>query len=293
MKWAEIKLLANNEQVHMLSNIFMEAGIGGVLEETTPKDKETTLLTAYVFDDDLLDGKIRKLKDHLSVLEIFGIDVPSTDLAVKKVEDEDWANSWKKFFKPFNIGRFVIKPSWEEYSPKDDELVLELDPGMAFGTGQHPTTRLCMEALGDYVKSGDVVIDAGTGSGILCIAAEKMGAEKAYAFDYDTIAVDAAKANFERLGIGEKITTFRADNPNSIEEKADVILANIIAKVILEMGRDLAEKVKPGGYLIASGIIDFRSEEVLEELEKHHLELVEKRMLKEWVCFVMRKKNTF
>ena len=289
MKWIEVKLLANNEQVHMLSNIFMEAGIGGVLEEITPKDKKTTLLTAYVFNDDLIDKKINKLKDHLSILEILGIDVLSTDIKIKNIEDEDWANSWKKFFKPFNIGKFVIKPTWEEYIPKDGEFIIELDPGMAFGTGQHPTTQLCIEAMSDYLKKGNTIIDAGTGSGILCIAADQIGMSKAYAFDNDTIASDAAKANFKRLGIEDKIIISRADNPCHIEEKVDMVLANIIAKVILEMGKDLAEKVKDGGYLIASGIIDYRFEEVLAELEKHNLMLVEKRKLKEWVCLVMKK----
>ena len=289
MKWVEIKLLANNEQVHMLSNIFMESGIGGVLEETTPKDKKTTLLTAYVFNDNLIDKKINKLKDHLSTLEIFGIDILSTDIEIKHIEDEDWANSWKKFFKPFNIGKFVIKPTWEEYIPKDGEFIIELDPGMAFGTGQHPTTQLCLEAMYDYLKKGNTIIDAGTGSGILCIAANKIGMNKAYAFDNDTVASNVAKANFERLGIKDKIVISRADNPCHIKEKVDIVFANIIAKVILEMGKDLAERVKSEGYLIASGIIDYRFEEVLNELEKYGLELVEKRTQKEWVCLVMKK----
>lgn len=290
MKWAEISIVTNDEYTHMLSNIFMESGIGDVLEEKKQQDDlKSTTLTAYACDDDMLESKINNLRDHIAVLDILGIELPNTDITVRKIEEEDWANSWKEFFKPFNIGKFVIKPTWEEYTPKSGEIILELDPGMAFGTGQHPTTHLCLQAMGDYTKTGDVVIDAGTGSGILCIAAEKMGMSKAYAFDYDPIATDAASANFKRLGISDKIQVFCDDNPSQITESADIILANIIATVILEMAASLSERVKNGGYLVASGIIDYRCEEVLEKLESCGLKLIEKRMQKEWVCLVMQK----
>ncbi|MBP5274567.1 MAG: 50S ribosomal protein L11 methyltransferase, partial [Abditibacteriota bacterium] len=204
------------------------------------------------------------------------------------IEEEDWANSWKRFYKPFRLGCFVIKPSWEPYSAEEDEKIIELDPGMAFGTGQHATTALCLGAVEDYVRPGDTVIDAGTGSGILTLAAHLIGATEIHAFDCDTVAVKTANQNFEAHGMD--VRAERAFDAGHISVQADVVLANIIASVILYMADSLAEKTKPGGVLAASGIIMSRDREVFEALTARGFEMLEKRTQKEWVCYIMKKK---
>jgi len=288
MKWAEVSISCDIEDKETVSNIFLSTGINGILEK---RDINTgdILITGYIEADDDINSKIIELENHLNALSVFGIEIKSKNLNINYVEDDNWADAWKKYFKPFSIGRFVIKPTWEEYDAKGDELILELDPGMAFGTGQHPTTQLCMEALADYIKPEYTLIDAGCGSGILCIAASKMGFKKAYAFDIETNAISIANENFERLGIKEKINCYKDSSPINIPEKADLILANIIANVIKNMAEDLTSKLKDNGCLIASGIIENRYEEILHKLESCGLKLIEKRTKKEWVCLIMCK----
>ncbi|MBR4749598.1 MAG: 50S ribosomal protein L11 methyltransferase [Abditibacteriota bacterium] len=291
MKWARVSINTSREYVNALSRVFAEAGIGGVLEEVNKGDGFATVtLTAYIRCDDQYPDKLRKLEAHVKAFELLGIALPSAELTTELIEEENWADSWKKYYKPFRLGRFVIKPGWEDYDPADGEIVLELDPGMAFGTGQHPTTALCLGALEDYLKPGDTVIDAGTGSGILSIAADRLGAGDIYAFDCDSVAVETAEANFRRLGVEASLQ--RAFNADHIPVPADLTLANIIAKVILYMADSLAAATRPGGILVASGIINTRSQEVREALEQRGFELTEERALKEWVCLIMKKQNT-
>ncbi|MBO4548028.1 MAG: 50S ribosomal protein L11 methyltransferase [Abditibacteriota bacterium] len=291
MKWARVSINTSREYVNALSQVFAEAGIGGVLEEVNKGDGFATVtLTAYIRCDDQYQDKLRRLEAHVKAFELLGITLPSTELTAELIEEEDWAGSWKKYYKPFRLGRFVIKPGWEDYTPSGEEIVLELDPGMAFGTGQHPTTALCLGALEDYMKPGDTVIDAGTGSGILSIAADRLGAGCIYAFDCDSVAVETAAANFRRHGVNACLE--RAFNADHIPAEADLTLANIIAKVILYMADSLAARTRPGGILVASGIINTRSEEVREALEERGFELTEERALKEWVCLIMKKQNT-
>ncbi|MCE5313937.1 50S ribosomal protein L11 methyltransferase, partial [bacterium] len=193
----------------------------------------------------------------------------------------------KKFFKPLKIGRIVIRPTWEEYHPQPDELLIDLDPGMAFGTGSHPTTKLCLEALQDYIKGGETVLDMGTGSGILAMAAAKLGAAHVVGLEIDPVAVEAAVENVKRVNLESVICIKRADCPSAFDGKADIVLANIIAKVIIEMADGLASKVKPGGKLIASGIVHERSQEVIDALTGAGLTLTEIRKEGDWAALIM------
>ncbi|MBQ9358226.1 MAG: 50S ribosomal protein L11 methyltransferase [Abditibacteriota bacterium] len=288
MKWARVSIDTSREYANALAATFREAGTGGALEEYAGADRFASVrLTAYIPCDESYEAALSRIRAQINAFGILGIDLPSTELRVEQVEEEDWASAWKKYYKPFRLGRFVIKPGWEEYTPAPGETVLELDPGMAFGTGQHPTTALCMGALESYIRPGDTVVDAGTGSGILAIAAALSGAGKVYAFDCDRIAVDAARANFERLGLD--INLRRASDAGCIPEKADLVLANIIAAAILFMADSLAAAVKPGGLLAVSGIIEHKARETLEALTGRGFSLVEKRAQKEWVCYILRK----
>jgi ribosomal protein L11 methyltransferase len=216
------------------------------------------------------------------------------ELQTRVVNEEDWANAWKDFFHVTHIGkRLVIRPSWRDYTPKESEVVLELDPGMAFGTGVHPTTRMCLEQVEQRVRPGMRIIDVGTGSGILALAAAKLGAEYVYCIDNSTVAVESATANIAVNGLSDHIKVAlgvldEAEAGRSTGE-FDIVLVNIIAHIIGGMASQLAQVLKPGGLLIASGIIEARRPDAEQPLRDAGLELIEQAMTDDWLVLVMRK----
>ncbi|MBQ0105585.1 MAG: 50S ribosomal protein L11 methyltransferase [Armatimonadetes bacterium] len=286
MKWAEISVITSDNLKSTVINIFFENNFKGIQEKRDIYSGKI-IITSYAEDNSELNDKIKNLRDYITALNFFGID-EEVEINISSMEDDNWATAWKKYYKPFNIGNIVIKPSWEKYKPKDNEKILEIDPDIAFGTGQHPTTELCINAIADYIKPTDVIIDAGCGSGILCLAANLFGFDHGYAFDIEESAIKVSQDNFKKNNINN-ITCFRASSPVSIPEKADIIFANIIASVIKGMAKDLADKLKTGGILIASGIIDTRYEEIKDLFDNLGLETIEKRTNKEWVCFILKK----
>jgi ribosomal protein L11 methyltransferase len=184
----------------------------------------------------------------------------------RPLREEDWATAWKAFYKPFRVGRrLVVRPSWEPYAAAPDDCVLELDPGMAFGTGEHPTTRLCLEALEERVRPGDRVLDWGTGSGILAIAAVKLGATWVDARDHDPVAVAAARENARRNEVADRVLVERGDLPGAAPY--DGVVANILAGPILAAAPRLRRLTRPGGWLIASGLTDARVAAVARALQ--------------------------
>lgn len=211
-------------------------------------------------------------------------------LKVEVREEEDWANAWKAYYGVQRMGeRIVIKPSWLEYSPRERDVVLDLDPGMAFGTGLHPTTRLCLAALEELVKPGMKVLDLGTGSGILAIAAAKLGGPETevVAVDTDNVAVEATMQNVERNGLLAQIEVGQGSAVAAREEGTyDLVVANILASVIIELAKSLAGLVRPGGTLISSGIFIDRGEGVVEALEKVGLPVKERRQEGDWLCLI-------
>src|SRR5439155_7710716 len=183
------------------------------------------------------------------------------ELQTRVVNEEDWANAWKDFFHVTHIGqRLIIRPSWRDYTPKDNEVVLELDPGMAFGTGLHPTTRLCLEQIEQYTRAGMRVLDVGTGSGILALGAAKLGAASVYCIDNSSVAVESAAANAAVNNLSDKITVVQGvlDEAEAarMAGQYDLVLVNIIAHVIGGMAAQLGRVLAPGGWLIATGIIE-------------------------------------
>lgn len=288
MRWVEITVNATDESAEAVSNILIEEGCGGTATSSLVKSEKQTKndIMGYLPVDDRLEDRLQNIRERVKALPDLELSLVSDEITLKWVQDEEWASAWKKFFKPLKIGRIVIRPTWEQYSPQPDDIVIDLDPGMAFGTGSHPTTKLCLEALQDYVKGGETVLDMGTGSAILAMAAARLGAARVVGLEIDPVAVEAAVENVKRVNLEDTIKIERADSPSTFEGQADIVLANIIAKVIINMAEGLASKVKPGGVLIASGIVVERSQEVIDTLTGLGLKLHEVRQEGDWVALV-------
>ena len=206
-------------------------------------------------------------------------------------EEEDYQNSWKKYFYTQKISeRFVVKPTWREYEPLEDELVIEIDPGRAFGTGTHPTTSLCIKLMEENIKEGNTVIDVGTGSGILMVAAEKLGAGKIVGTDIDAMAVEVAEENLELNKVDKtKAKAYAGDLVTVVkDEKFDVVVANILADVLLILLKDISRVVKKDGLVIFSGIIEDKLEEMKREIKNVGLEILEVKADKEWRAILMK-----
>lgn len=284
MKWAEISIQTTHEATEIIAEIFHELGATGVVIEDPelvntyrnsgawdytdiPEELDTEIVTvkAYLPADEELDDKLRCFKERVDALAAHDIDKGSGDISWQEVQDEDWATSWKAFFHPVKVGeRIVIKPTWEEYEKAADDIVIELDPGMAFGTGTHHTTALCLNLLEELVQEGDEVFDVGTGSGVLAIAAAKLGAAKVTAVDFDSVAVQTARENVAQNGEAARVTVGRSDLLQSAAGKADLIVANIIADVVIRLLDEAEAKLKLGGKILASGIIAERVPDVTE-----------------------------
>ena len=249
------------------------------------------LVKAYLPDNDELTARLEGLRGRLNSLnQIIPDCIREVDFAL--VREEDWANSWKKYYKPVRVGqRIVVKPSWEDFQARPEELVIELDPGMAFGTGTHPTTTMCLEVLERHIKGSELVYDVGTGSGILAVAAAKLGAGRVLAMDIDDVAVQAAVENVAVNGVSQAVAVRRNNLLEGVTEPAGIIIANIVADVILKVIPDAARLTEKGGIFITSGIIDHRAEEIAGALQRQGFRLLDKKEEKDWVLFVAVKEG--
>ncbi len=256
---------------------------------------------AYIDDNDEADATIASLKASLAELKTMqlGFDIGSLNTVVQTVDDSVWLNAWKEAYKPFPVGkRLLVRPSWEDDFDADGRSVLSLDPGMAFGTGSHPTTRMCLEYIDDFVKDGDSVVDLGCGSGILSIAALILGAKDAIAVDIDPIAETIAYENAALNGIGkDRYTVLTGDvlTDNALRSKIEskrypIVTANIVASVIIALAPYAAKLLEDGGKFITSGIIDSREEEVAAALTAAGLNIIEIRRGGDWRAILAEKR---
>lgn len=309
--WIEIRVITKSEALEPVSGIFYGLDCKGVAIED-PNDilereqgpltwdfadinvlehkGKVAVVKAYFSEEDNIEDVLNYVNEKMKEIKDLGIDTGDYKVESEKMYEEDWANNWKKYYKPTKIGeRIVVKPIWEDYEAKGNELILELDPGMAFGTGTHETTRMCIQALDRYVKEDSTVFDVGCGSGILAIAAAKLGAKIAVGVDLDPVAVESAKENvgFNNL---DNIQILYGNLVEVIDGKADIVVANIIAEVICILTEDVKRVLKEDGYFITSGIIHDRVDMVTNKLEETGFEVVEINKDGEWNCIVAKLK---
>lgn len=312
MKWSEISIHTTNEAVEPISNILHEAGASGVVIEDpfelqkerenqfgeiyqlNPDDypEEGVIVKAYLPVNSFLGETVEEIKEAINNLLLFNIDIGKNTVTISEVNEEEWATAWKKYYHPVKISeRFTIVPTWENYTPvHSDELIIELDPGMAFGTGTHPTTVMCIQALERNVQQGDRVIDVGTGSGVLSIAAAMLGAKSVHALDLDEVAVNSARINIKLNKVQDVAQVFQNNLLDGIKGTVDVVVANILAEVIVRFTKDAARVLEKNGHFIASGIILQKKQEVKDSMEEAGFEIVETIQMEDWVALIGRKK---
>lgn len=308
MQWAEVSVDTSHEATELVSEILQELGAAGVVIEdpallneyirsglwdyTDLKESEETEVVrvkAYWALDEELEGKLQNLSERLASLAQHGIDKGAGAVSWKAVADEDWAETWKAFFHTEKIGaRTVIKPTWEEYEAKAGEIVVELDPGAAFGTGQHATTSLCIRALEDLVRPGMTVFDVGTGSGVLAIVAAKLGAKRVEAVDFDPVAVRVACENVRQNGAEDVVHTERSNLLKSVAGEADIIIANIIADIIVRLFGEVKGSLAAGGTMLLSGIIEDRLADVVEAAGQHGFSVAKIEQEKGWAAIIVK-----
>ena len=308
MQWAEVSVDTSHEATDLVSEILQELGAAGVVIEdpallneyirsglwdyTDLKESEETEVVrvkAYWALDEELEGKLQCLAAWLDGLKAHGIDKGAGAVSWKAVADEEWAETWKEFFHTEKIGaRTVIKPTWEEYEAKAGEIVVELDPGAAFGTGQHATTSLCIRALEELVRPGMTVFDVGTGSGVLAIVAAKLGAKRVEAVDFDPVAVRVARENVRQNGAEDVVRTERSDLLKSVAGKADLIIANIIADIIVRLFGEVKGSLAAGGTMLLSGIIEDRLSDVVEAAAAHGFAVEKIEQEKGWAAVIVK-----
>jgi len=304
MKWIEVKIIFDGQDHQLasevISNILFESELKGVVEEDPdlePADgwAEDSIggvhqhaVVGYFPKDRQADNRRKLLENRLAVLkENFAL---AYRLSYQELDEEDWAEAWKAFFKPEKIGRkIVVKPTWCEYKAGRGDIVLELDPGMAFGTGTHPTTALCINFMEDYLKKGDSFLDVGTGSGILMIAAIRLGAGFVCGLDKDPVAIEVAAANLELNGVDSQDFFLTTGNLLSgIQDKYDFIVANIFTHVILELLDHLHQALVKGGIFVCSGIFEKNTDLLISRMKKMGFEILEIRSKEEWSAIAGR-----
>ena len=318
MKWKKFTLTTTTEAVDLISYTLDELGIEGIeIEDNIPlTEKETkgmfidilpelppdegvAKVSFYLDEDDDIPAMMAKVKEALEELKPF-TDLGACTFAESETEDKDWINNWKQYFKPFTVDHTLIKPTWETVPEEHkDKLLIQIDPGTAFGTGMHETTQLCIRQLEKYVTPDSEVLDVGTGSGILGITALKLGAKHVFGTDLDENAITAVGENLEANGIAPE--QFKVVQGNIIDDKAvqdevkyeyyDIAVANILADVIIMLQKEIPVHIKKNGIFITSGIIDMKEEAVKAAFEANDaFEIVEITHQGEWVSVTARKK---
>lgn len=311
MPWYEVKIKTNSEAVEAIIEVLNEMGSSGTAVED-PNDiffqgadeknwdycDKSEL--QFEFDGALVKGYFEvedpteiktTLEEILVEVKACGLETAPAIVEVGEIFEADWANEWKKYFKPLRLGKhIVVKPSWETFELQPDDVQIEIDPGGAFGSGTHETTSMCMELIEKYMENNakELVYDIGCGSGILAVTAAKFGAKRVIAGDIDSAAIETSLENLKINHVQDKIIVKQGDLLSVAEGPADLVIANIIADVIIGMLEDVKQVLKPTTPFIASGIIDIKLDDVLEAMKKANLEIVEVVQKGSWAAVVAK-----
>lgn len=311
MAYQIAEVTANQKYEEEITGVLLMAGAEGVSSEGTPllcesilagraehwdekmldKNDQLLKIVGYFPVDDQWENRCAAMTSHLAeISQRYGVDTLTFNF--RREDDESWRTAWKEFYKTFRIGEnFVITPVWEKYEQADGDIVITLDPGLAFGTGNHPTTGNALRYIEEYVKAGDCVYDLGCGSGILSIGAAKVGAGKVIAYDYDE---DAILATTENVAINE-LTNIEYSQKDLLSEdwavanSGDVVVANIVASVLIELAPKCSAVLKDGGFLIGGGIIEDKGELVIAAFERENIKIIDKKIDSGWLTILGRK----
>jgi len=313
MDWMEYTILTTTEASELISQVLLDAGSTGTMiedrndvaanqrpegrwdiidEAIAQRIGEDVKVTGYFEEDAKLSDRIAFIESELRRLRgmDLGMDLGKLETLRHDVAEQDWTESWKAAFRPFRLGEhMLVKPSWEQAQTRPGDHVIEIDPGMAFGTGTHETTGMCVRLVEKYVRPGDRVIDIGTGTGILAIAAAHMGARPVLATDLDAVAVRVAAENVKINGFGDVIDVRCGDLLEVVEESADVVIANIISDVIIMLAKPVRKRIVDGGLFICSGISVDRRGDVLRALAEARFEVLDAPIRGEWCAMAARK----
>jgi len=299
MGWTQIRITCKTEELDTVCAVMSMLDSGLMIEDTSDiktiydelldesiinSDKTMAAVSVFVPEEKNYNDYLAFLKERFAALEL------NVKTELSGVDEEDWATAWKQYYKPVKIGEHItVVPMWEKYDAEPDEIIIRMDPGMAFGTGTHETTRLCMTLIEKHIKEGDKVLDVGTGSGILAIAASKLGAESVDAYDIDPVAVRVAKDNVCENNVGN-VNCAESDLLSAVSGEYDLVCANIVADIIVRMAPDAGRCVRKGGLLITSGIIDIHTARVKEAVENGGFELCDMLSENDWTALVFEKK---
>ncbi|MCK8826972.1 50S ribosomal protein L11 methyltransferase [Natroniella acetigena] len=288
MEWKELEISTTYQAFAAIINLLDEFGIESIFKEVlSQEDEDEILVKAYCKDDSFSTEQLAELKTKIANLKEYDLDVGSGKLRVSELQEEDWANNWKENFKPFKVtDQIVIKPTWEDYQASTDEIIIEVDPGQAFGTGQHETTTSCLEMIEKHLKTGASCLDVGTGTGILAIAAAKLEANVTVGIDISPVAITAAQENAELNQVADEIEFLEGDLVKVVDRSYDLVICNILPHIILDLIPDLKQVLKSSGKFILSGIVEEKLDEIKERLAEYQFKVEQVVQKNEWVTVV-------
>lgn len=302
MKWSILSLTIDRGDLELSTSVLYDIGVESfeVVDEAISKDElgdmfadivsdelnmtsETVIIKCYVSENENVDAYLDQI---IEGFEVYGIKV----MVEKGISDEvDWANKWKDYFKPFKIDdHLIIKPIWDDYEADDKDVIIEIEPGMAFGSGTHETTSMCTKAIKKYITNHDQVLDVGCGSGILSLVAAKLGAKQVMGIDIDINAVKVANDNVAYNHLENKVKIVHGDLLDQVKDHYDIVVANILAEVIAILTPQISKVIKPGGLYISSGIIREKKDMVLDRLEANGFNVIEVFEDGEWLAIISK-----
>jgi ribosomal protein L11 methyltransferase len=310
MKWTEVQIKTTTEAQEAVSNILYDLGVGGLsiedpqdildfmksdedwdyIDPSLIKDDfEGVIIKGYFPESEDLIDKIELIRQNIEKIPQYNSDKILGEMTVTEVYEKDWEDAWKKYYKPKKIGeKIVIKPTWEEYKKQGHDIVVEMDPGMAFGTGTHETTIMCVKMLEKHIKKDCKVFDIGCGSGILSIVSAKLGASKVIGVDLDEVSIESSNNNILLNNVENIVEIKKGNLLDGINGNADIIVANIVAEVVVTLSETIKDYLSKDGIFVASGIIGEKMEYVEKNFKKNGLEIIETEKTNDWICIAAK-----